>query len=131
MFWPFVCLKLKGKQRPSRFIHLNLHGKLFSTPKFSFINDTRNTRVKELPQTLLVTSEEIFKHVLSNKHLTQSIISNRQTLIVRRENAFCKFQTFFGFVYHVSCWPWFETKNKIRCIDGPKYAFTHRNLPES
>ena len=26
---------------------------------------------------------------------------------------------------------WFETKNKIRCIDAPKYAFTHRNLPES
>ena len=22
-------------------------------------------------------------------------------------------------------------KNKIRCIDAPKYAFTHRNLPES
>ena len=21
--------------------------------------------------------------------------------------------------------------NKIRCIDAPKYAFTHRNLPES
>ena len=38
---------------------------------------------------------------------------------------------FFGFVYHVSCLPWFETKNKIRCIDAPKYAFTHRNLPES
>ena len=29
-------------------------------------------------------------------------------------------------VYHE-----FETKNKIRCIDAPKYAFTHRNLPES
>ena len=25
----------------------------------------------------------------------------------------------------------FETKNEIRCIDAPKYAFTHRNLPES
>ena len=42
-----------------------------------------------------------------------------------------KFHTFFGFVYHVSCLPWFETKNKIWCIDAPKYAFTHRNLPES
>ena len=29
------------------------------------------------------------------------------------------------------CLPWFETKNKIRCINAPKYAFTHRNLPES
>ena len=27
--------------------------------------------------------------------------------MVRRENAFCKFHTFFGFV---SCLPWFETK---------------------
>ena len=61
-------------------------------------------------------------------YLTPSIISNRQTLIVRRENAFCKFHT-FGFVYHVSCLPWFETKNKIRYIDAPKYVFTHRNLP--
>ena len=40
--------------------------------------------------------------------------------------------TFFDFlftmflVYHE-----FETKNKIRCIDAPKYAFTHRYLPES
>ena len=24
-----------------------------------------------------------------------------------------------------------RNKNKIRCIDAPKYAFTHRNLPES
>ena len=32
---------------------------------------------------------------------------------------------FFGFVYH-------ELKQKkIRCIDAPKDAFTHRNLPES
>ena len=38
---------------------------------------------------------------------------------------------FFGFVYHVFCLPWFETKNKIRCIDAPKCAFTDRNLPES
>ena len=37
--------------------------------------------------------------------------------------------TFFGFVCHVSCLLWFETKNKIRCIDALKYAFTHRNLP--
>ena len=54
-----------------------------------------------------------------------------QTLIVRRENTFCKFHTFFGFVYHVSCLPWFKTKNKIRCNDAPKYAFTRRNLPKS
>ena len=60
-------------------------------------------------------------------YLTQSIISNRQTLIVRRENAFCKFLTFFGF----ACLPWFETKNRIGCIGAPKYAFTHRTLPES
>ena len=46
-------------------------------------------------------------------------------LIVRRENS----TLFFGFVYHVSCLPWFETKNKIRCIVAPKYEFTHRNLP--
>ena len=72
------------------------------------------------------------KRVLCNKHnLTPSIISNRQTLIVRRENAFCKFHTFFRFVYHVSCLPCFKTKNKIRFIDAPKFAFTHRNLPES
>ena len=65
------------------------------------------------------------------KYLTPSIISNRQTLIVRRENAFCKFHTFFGFVYHVTCSACFETKNIIRCFDAPKYAFTHRNLPKS
>ena len=29
------------------------------------------------------------------------------------------------------CLPRIETKNKIICIDAPKYAFTHRNLPES
>ena len=45
---------------------------------------------------------------------------NRQTLVVRTENAFCKFHTFFGFVYHVSRLPWFETKHKIRCIDAPE-----------
>ena len=39
--------------------------------------------VKERPQTLLVPSEEICKRVLCNKH----IISIRQTLFVRRENA--------------------------------------------
>ena len=52
-------------------------------------------------------------------------------LIVRRENAFCKFHTFFGFVNHVSCLPWFETKYNIRCINAQEYAFTHRNLPKS
>ena len=50
---------------------------------------------------------------------------------MRRENAFREFHTFLGFVYHVSCLPWFETKIEIRFIDAPKYAFTHRNLPES
>ena len=44
---------------------------------------------------------------------------------------FSGFFFFFGFVYHVSRLPWFETKNKIRCINAPKNAFTHRNLPES
>ena len=47
-------------------------------------------------------------------------------LFVNKDNAFCKFHTFFRF-----CVPRIETKNKIRCIDAPKYAFTHRNLPES
>ena len=37
---------------------------------------------------------------------------------MRRENDFCKFHTFFGFVYHVSCLPWYETKNKIRYFDA-------------
>ena len=50
---------------------------------------------------------------------------------MHRENAFCKFHTFYGFVYHVSCLPLLETKNKVRNIDAPKYAFTQRNLPES
>ena len=44
--------------------------------------------------------------------LTPSIISNRQTLIVRGENAFCKFQTFsvlftMFLVYH-------DLKQKIK-----------------
>ena len=53
------------------------------------------------------------------------MISNRQILIVRRENAFCKFHTLTMFlVYH-------DLKQKIRCIDAPYYAFTHRNPPES
>ena len=64
-------------------------------------------------------------------YLTPSFISYRQTFIVRRENAFCKVHNFFGFVYHVSCLPWFETKNEMRCIDAPKCTFTHRNLPKS
>ena len=52
--------------------------------------------VKERPQTLLVPSEEICNRVLCPKHiLTPLIVSNRQTLFVRRENAFCKFHTFF------------------------------------
>ena len=38
---------------------------------------------------------------------------------------------FLGFVYNGSCLLWFETKNKSRCIDAQKYAFTQRNLPES
>ena len=42
---------------------------------------------------------------------------------MHRENAICKFHTFFGFVYHD-----LKQKNKIRCIDAPKYAFSHRNL---
>ena len=70
-------------------------------------------------------------HIYIVYYYTPSIISNRQTLIVRRENAFCKFHTVISFVYHVSCLPWFETKIEVRCIDTPKYAFTHRNLPES
>ena len=32
-------------------------------------------------------------------------IQETQTLIVRRENAFCKFHTLLGFVYHLSCLP--------------------------
>ena len=59
---------------------------------------------------LRVSSENICKRVLCNKY--PSIISNRQILIVRRENAFCKLHTFSGFVYHVSCLPCFETKIK-------------------
>ena len=46
---------------------------------------------------------------------------------MRRENAFCKFQTVVGFVYHVSCIPWFETKSKIRYIDAPKYIYTQKS----
>ena len=68
---------------------------------------------------------------MQKTYLTPFIISTRQILIVRREKAFCEFHTFFGFVYHLSCLQRFETKNKIKCIDAPKYAFTQRNLPES
>ena len=88
--------------------------------------------VKERPQTLLVPSEEICKRVLRNKHyLTPSIISNRQILIVRRENAFCKFHTFFVFLFTMFLVYHDLKQNKIRRIDAPKYAFKHRNLPES
>ena len=57
--------------------------------------------------------------------LTPSIILNRLTSVVRREipHFFRSFFTIF-LVYH-------DLKQKIRCIDAPKYAFTHRNLPES
>ena len=65
--------------------------------------------VKERPQTLLVPSDEIYKRDLCNKH----IYSNRQILIVRRENAFCKFHTFSGFVYHVSN-VYHDLKHKIK-----------------
>ena len=36
--------------------------------------------------------------------------------------AFCKFHTLFR-----CCLPRIETKNKIRCIDAPKYAFTQKS----
>ena len=73
---------------------------------FNINNKHIDASVKERPQTLLVPSEEICKRDLCHKHiLTPFIVSNRQTLFVRRENAFCKFHTFFGFVYHVSCLP--------------------------
>ena len=58
---------------------------------------TIDASVKERPQTLLAPSEEICKRVLCNK----LIISNRHILNVCRENAFCEFNTFFGFVYDV------------------------------
>ena len=47
---------------------------------------------------------------------------------MRRENAFFKFYTFFVFVYHVSCLPWFETKNKKRCIDMPRSMHLHTEI---
>ena len=59
---------------------------------------------------------------MQKTYLTQSFISNRQILFVHKDNAFCKFHTFFRF-----CLPRIETKNKIRCIDAPKYAFTQKS----
>ena len=83
--------------------------------------------VKERPQTLLVPSEEIFS-MFYEINISNTIYYFKPTNF---NCAFCKFHIFFGCVYYVSCLPWFETKNKIRCIDAPKYTFTHRNLPES
>ena len=48
------------------------------------------------------------------------MISNRQILIVRREIP----HFFWFYIYH-------DLKQKIKFIDVPKYAFTHRNLFES
>ena len=80
---------------------------------------TRNTltlaSVKERPQTLLVPSEEICKRVCKRKqqtYLTPSMISNWQILIVRRENAFCKFHTFFVFCLPCFLFTMFWNKKK-------------------
>ena len=53
-------------------------------------------------------------------YLTPFIISNRQMCVEKMP--FVNSTLFFRF-----CLPWFETKK----IESPKYAFTHRNLPES
>ena len=50
---------------------------------------------------------------------------------MRRENAFYKFHIIFWFCLPCFLYTMIWNKNKIRCIDAPKYAFTHRNLPES
>ena len=92
-----------------------------STLLIQFLNHsiTRNTltQASKNGRKPYLFSQKKFVSVLYaiNIYLTPSIISKWQTLIVRRENDFCKFYTFFGFVYHVSCLPWFETKNKNRC----------------
>ena len=38
---------------------------------------------------------------------------------------------FFQFCLPSFLFTMIKTKNEIRCIDAPKNAFTHRNLPES
>ena len=83
--------------------------------------------VKERPQTLLVNSEEIYKRDLCNKHIyiVTPFISNRTILFVHKDNAFCKFHTFFGVVYH-------ELKQKIESdVLMLRSMHLHRNLPES
>ena len=67
--------------------------------------------VKERPQTPLVPSEEIVSvfyaiNIFNTVFYTINI-----------------FNTIF-LVYH-------DLTKKIRCIDAPEFAFTHRNLPES
>ena len=80
-----------------------------------------------------VYDEKILVTITNKKHidamqwtyLTRSIISNRQILFVHKDNAFCKFHTFFGVVYH-------ELKQKIKKdVLMPRSMHLHRNLPES
>ena len=67
-------------------------------------NKTRNTltQASKNGRKPYLFPQKKFVSVFYAINIASSIISNRQTLIVRRENAFCKFHTFFGFVYHVS-----------------------------
>ena len=68
---------------------------------------------------------------MQSTYLTPSIISNRQILIVGRENALNKFHTFSVLLTVFLVYHDLKTKNKIICIDAPMCAFTHINLPES
>ena len=61
--------------------------------------------VKERSQTLVAPQKKFVSVFYVINILTSPITSNRQTLIVRRENDFRKFHNLFGFIYHVSCLP--------------------------
>ena len=128
MSWSFIWISLSSLH-PRR--HCSRFGWNWSSVSVKEEQETHWRKRQNVRKPYLFPQKK-FVSVFYVINIFNTIYYFKPTNFKCRENAFCKFHTFSGFVYHVSCLPWFESKNKIRCIDAPMYAiFIHRNLPES
>ena len=97
--WTWVMLEVKHSNFWLRIATPNLRNK----HDFKMSAVTRNALTqasKKGRKPYLFPQKNFVSVFMQLTYLTPPIIPNWKILIVRRENAFCKFHIFFGFLYH-------------------------------
>ena len=116
MSWSFIWISLSSLH-PRR--HCSRFGWNWSSVSVKEEQETHWRKRQNVRKPYLFPQKKFVSVFYVINYLTPFFIQTDKFQLCVEKMPFVNSTLFSVFVYHVSCLPWFEAQNKIRCIDAP------------